>query len=146
MTHVCLDRACGGSFPRGPLLFHMQFECCNSPLHRLTDSRWERWALYAVLAAQTLLSKAALVLGPVCVVVAFGLIGMVTFTYFSTILPAYMPDGYFNLVSLVHLAISLWLVFNVPFNYLMCIFTPPGRPPVQVRRQQPMPCPLPPPR
>mmetsp|Transcript_19093 Transcript_19093/g.73462 ORF Transcript_19093/g.73462 Transcript_19093/m.73462 type:complete len:338 (-) Transcript_19093:1628-2641(-) len=131
MTHVCLDRTCCGEFPRGPTLFHMRFECCNSPLHRLADSRWERCALYVVLAAQTLLSKAALVLGPVCVVVAFGLIGMVSFTYFSTILPYYMPGGYFNLVSVVHLAISLWLVFNVPFNYLMCIFTPPGAPPKQ---------------
>merc|ERR1712063_77049 len=81
-----------------------------------------------VLAFQTILSKIAWALGPVCVLLAIGLISLVIYVYFVALLPQYMSEGYLSFTSVSHIILALWLSFNLPFNYFMCISTNPGRP------------------
>jgi len=89
--------------------------------------RWMRNVfIKTLLFFQTCLSRIAWALGPLCVVVAFGLIFMVTFVYFTTILPHYISTKYLGLLSLFHIFNAVWLAFNLPFNYFMCISTSPG--------------------
>ena len=82
--------------------------------------------LQTVVLIQKIFSKVAYFLGPVCVVFAIGLIFLVSFVYFTAILPYYMYDGVYSIISLFHLSWSLWAAFNILFNYFYCISTSPG--------------------
>lgn len=65
-------------------------------------------------------------LGPVLVCVAVGLVLGISGAYFAVLAPAVMEV--FSLTWFLVSGIGLWLLFNVLFNYLSCIFTPPGSP------------------
>ena len=84
-----------------------------------------------LICFQKTLSRIAWALGPVCVLVAFCLIGLVIYVYFTGILPFYLSDnGNITVPFVLHLMIAIWLSYNLPFNYYMCITTNPGRAPV----------------
>jgi len=85
--------------------------------------------LWMLLCFQCVLSRIAWALGPVCVVIAFGLIFTVIYVHVSTVLPHYCSSSYFGLPAAFHIAFTAWMAFNLPFNYFMCIMTSPGRPP-----------------
>ncbi|KAJ9440007.1 putative ZDHHC-type palmitoyltransferase 4 [Diplonema papillatum] len=64
------------------------------------------------------------VVGVVCVSIALVIITATVFTYFNTVLPLLMaPRG---LVWGFVLLLFSWLSFNLMFNYIMAVVTPPG--------------------
>ncbi len=73
------------------------------------------------------------VLGPAFVALALGLIGSVVYIYFEALLPYYAPAGLLALrwqpLAWLHLAIALFLVVNIFYNYAMVVLTRPGSPP-----------------
>ena len=66
-------------------------------------------------------------LGPVLVCVAVGLVLSISAAYFAVLAPAVMDV--FSPTWFVVSSIGVWILFNLLFNYLSCIFTPPGYPP-----------------
>lgn len=62
--------------------------------------------------------------GPLFVLAATVLISMVIAFHFKFIIPYYTP--YFSFMGVFHSSISIFLAFNVAFNYYMTVFTPPG--------------------
>jgi len=67
------------------------------------------------------------VLGPILIVFAILLISLEAVIWFTQILPYYTPFG--SLLNIPHIAISLFVLFNILFNYIMVVITPPGTTP-----------------
>eukprot|EP01088_Endostelium_zonatum_P003300 TRINITY_DN14509_c0_g1_i1.p1 TRINITY_DN14509_c0_g1~~TRINITY_DN14509_c0_g1_i1.p1 ORF type:complete len:337 (-),score=35.22 TRINITY_DN14509_c0_g1_i1:27-1037(-) len=65
--------------------------------------------------------------GPLFVLFAWTMLSCVVYVFWNGILqyhtPLWTPYGFF------HIAIDLFLIQGVFFNYFMCVFTPPGSPP-----------------
>lgn len=67
-------------------------------------------------------------LGPALIVVLFGLVAMVTYGYFRHVLPQINPVyGEWPCMGLT--LVAVFLVFNICFNYSMCVLRGPGNPP-----------------
>lgn len=65
------------------------------------------------------------VLGPILIIALFTLVGLVTYSYFIDVLPKITP--YYGISqTLLLTCIGLFCVFNILFNYIMCIITGPG--------------------
>src|SRR3569623_425895 len=69
-----------------------------------------------------------LILGPILIIALFGLVGVVTYSYFIDVLPIITPY-YGNFHCLPYTAIGLFILFNILFNYIMCVIVGPGHPP-----------------
>jgi len=63
------------------------------------------------------------ILGPILIVVVFGIIGVLTHTFYYVILPLMSPNGYWTPVALFHQAIVFFFIFNILFNYISCVTT-----------------------
>jgi len=66
-------------------------------------------------------------LGPVLILFAMTLISVLSIIWFTELMPFYTPYG--TLLNLPHTALSIFVLFNIIFNYLMTVMTPPGSPP-----------------
>ncbi|KAK4523908.1 hypothetical protein GAYE_SCF00G1806 [Galdieria yellowstonensis] len=66
--------------------------------------------------------------GPLYVFVCSGLTFSVAAAYFLFLLPV-MLNKLSRPLVVVHVTLSLLLLFNILFNYIMCMLTPPGDPP-----------------
>lgn len=66
-------------------------------------------------------------LGPLLIVVALGLISMVTWTYFDAMMPA-LGIPAFSLPWLVLTTLGIWLLINILFNYAAAALLSPGHP------------------
>ena len=82
--------------------------------------------LKIIVLVQQIFTKVAYFLGPVCVLFAIVLILIVSFTYFTSIFPHYVYDGYYFIITFFHLIWAIWASFNILFNYILCIITSPG--------------------
>jgi len=67
-------------------------------------------------------------LGPFFVFMALALIFCVVYVLLSELLP-YYTTTFVSPFAIFHLLLSSFLLFNILFNYYMCIFTPPGSTP-----------------
>ncbi|CAM6086955.1 unnamed protein product [Calypogeia fissa] len=84
------------------------------------------WSSFMV-RFQLMLDCAVQTAGPMYIVLAFGLISAVIYLFFTVILPS--VHNIFSWQGVLHILISSWLIFNVFFNYLWCIYTDPGAAP-----------------
>ncbi|EGG16248.1 DHHC zinc finger domain protein [Cavenderia fasciculata] len=65
-------------------------------------------------------------IGPLFVLFAVALISLIAHTHFTVFLPALMATEGNQFAATLHLLVSLALLFNLVFNYIMTIITPPG--------------------
>lgn len=72
------------------------------------------------------------VLGPVFVLLAVTLIGSVIYIYYAALLPYYGVWGW-HPAGWAHALLSVFLVFNIFYNYTMVVITRPGSPPDEPR-------------
>lgn len=67
-------------------------------------------------------------LGPVLLVVLVMLVSLMTYTYFTEVLPHILPSiGVWSGMALT--VLGLFLLFNIIFNYTYCVCKGPGHPP-----------------
>lgn len=66
-------------------------------------------------------------LGPIFIVLGFGLISYAVFVHFTFVLPWYAdgPVLQFSLFSLVHLSMDIWLCIGIAYNYFKSAVTSP---------------------
>eukprot|EP00747_Dinoflagellata_sp_TGD_P182400 gnl/TRDRNA2_/TRDRNA2_36643_c0_seq1.p1 gnl/TRDRNA2_/TRDRNA2_36643_c0~~gnl/TRDRNA2_/TRDRNA2_36643_c0_seq1.p1 ORF type:complete len:334 (-),score=38.95 gnl/TRDRNA2_/TRDRNA2_36643_c0_seq1:130-1131(-) len=69
------------------------------------------------------------ILGPCFIVVAVGIIGFDTYTFFFVLLPVMEDRGVSLYRRIMMSAVGIFLLVNLFFNYFMAIFTDPGLPP-----------------
>ena len=81
-----------------------------------------------ILATDLCCRVALRLLGPVLVVVANGLIGLVVYVYLTLLAPRYLVPRLGNALSAAVVCLGLWLLFNILFNYWCCALTSPGAP------------------
>jgi len=63
-------------------------------------------------------------LGPLFVIIASGLISTVITIHFRVLIPFYSP--YFSFPGIVNLCFSIYMTYNIGFNYFMVVFSKPG--------------------
>ena len=68
------------------------------------------------------------ILGPVLVMSANGLVGLVTYVYLTVLWPKYLQPRLGMASSGAIVCIGLYLLFNILFNYWACVLTRPGYP------------------
>ncbi|PRP82291.1 hypothetical protein PROFUN_10363 [Planoprotostelium fungivorum] len=62
--------------------------------------------------------------GPILIFLATVLISGIAFIHFTALVPYYSPE--ISVVYLLHMVWSVWLLFNIGFNYYKVVTTPPG--------------------
>lgn len=72
------------------------------------------------------IDKAVEVAGPLYIALAVSLISCIIYLFFTVILPSIHSLN--SLKGVIHIIISIWLIFNVFFNYYYCVKTDPGSP------------------
>ena len=98
--------------------------CCKS---RFRDSsRCTRWLGVLGEIVSVFYRIFMRVLGPLMFITANLLVGSVAGLFFWYFYPKIYSDS--PLLYTVHVAIGLYLVVNIFFNYFSCAFTPPGSP------------------
>ncbi|KAI5072010.1 hypothetical protein GOP47_0012116 [Adiantum capillus-veneris] len=78
------------------------------------------------LKIRIFIDKSIQLAGPFYIFLAVTLISCIIYLFFTTILPSIHSVNSFKGIS--HVIISIWLIFNVFFNYIYCIKTDPGSP------------------
>eukprot|EP00304_Pavlova_gyrans_P004337 CAMPEP_0206051020 /NCGR_PEP_ID=MMETSP1466-20131121/30524_1 /ASSEMBLY_ACC=CAM_ASM_001126 /TAXON_ID=44452 /ORGANISM="Pavlova gyrans, Strain CCMP608" /LENGTH=308 /DNA_ID=CAMNT_0053426141 /DNA_START=130 /DNA_END=1056 /DNA_ORIENTATION=- len=68
------------------------------------------------------------IVGPFFVLLLLGIIGFNTWMYFNTMLPLYVIPNVGPVGTLFNFGIGLWILINLVFNYLRCVFMSPGYP------------------
>lgn len=83
--------------------------------------------LKLVLACKWVLERLLRVLGPVFVILGFGLISYAVYVHFVFVLPWYSesPVLSFNLFSVIHLSLDIWLCLGIAWNYSKSVITKP---------------------
>lgn len=69
------------------------------------------------------------IVGPVFVLVLLGLISFNVYMYLTVMLPEYVLPYTGTTGALANLAVGLWILLNLLFNYLRCAYISPGWPP-----------------
>lgn len=72
-------------------------------------------------------SLAIRAMGPVLVLGALGLITGIATIFFLALVPYYTTP--YSIAYCLHCAVGAFILFNIYYNYLSCVFTPPGAPP-----------------
>lgn len=67
-------------------------------------------------------------IGPLMVLVLLSLIGFNTHVYFTVLMPDVVLPSVGTFGAMVNLVIGLWILGNLVFNYLRCVFMSPGHP------------------
>ncbi|CAE8610402.1 unnamed protein product, partial [Polarella glacialis] len=69
------------------------------------------------------------VVGPIFILIALAIIGCVTYTFFTIVLPTQYGEGASMVLMVNEFLFGCFLLVNLLYNYLMSIFTSPGQPP-----------------
>ena len=88
----------------------------------------ERLCLACIICADIAFSYLLRLLGPVLVLLANGLIGLVVYVYLWILVPRYLRPQLGDVLSGIIVAFGLFLLFNILFNYWCCVLTRPGAP------------------
>ena len=88
--------------------------------------------LGCIIACDLCFSIALRLLGPVLVILANGLIGLVVYIYLTVLTPRYLQPLLGNSLASIVVCFGLWLLFNILYNYWGCVLTPPGAPSTQL--------------
>jgi len=91
-----------------------------------THTSGERMSLLSVLGRS--LDGFVRIIGPIFVLLALTIIGGVVYELFVDVIP-FHAGSVVSPLGLAHTLLSLFLLYNIGFNYGMTIFTPPGAPP-----------------
>lgn len=99
-----------------------------SLIHRFREAVTQNsnfeYIFYCQVCIFTVFDNVVRFVGPVLVIFATTLLSAITYMYFKSVLPAviqiYTPMWYANA------AFGLFDMFNILFNYVMCVNTPPG--------------------
>ena len=97
---------------------------CLPPAMKLA----ERLCLACIICADIAFSYLLRLLGPVLVLLANGLIGLVVYVYLWILVPRYLRPQLGDVLSGIIVAFGLFLLFNILFNYWCCVLTRPGAP------------------
>ena len=89
---------------------------------------WERGCYLCVFLADRCFSYFLRIIGPLLVIAANGLIGLVTYVYLTTLCPLYLLPRCGRLASGLIVAFGIYILFNILFNYWACVLTRPGYP------------------
>jgi len=84
--------------------------------------------LACIVCIDVCFSVALRFLGPILVVVANGLIGLVVYVYLGILLPRFMLPLLGTLPSSLIVIVGLFILFNILYNYWSCVLTRPGFP------------------
>ena len=87
----------------------------------------ERLLIKCVIGVDYTFSIFLRILGPMLVVLANSLIGLVVYVYLTIVLPALSPRLPGVAIGAI-VVLGLYLLFNILFNYWGCILTRPGWP------------------
>ena len=88
--------------------------------------------LGCIIACDLCFSIALRLLGPVLVILANGLIGLVVYIYLTVLTPRYLQPLLGSSLASIVVCFGLWLLFNILYNYWGCVLTPPGAPSTQL--------------
>ena len=88
--------------------------------------------LWCIIAADVTFSIALRFLGPVLVVLANGLIGLVVYIYLTLLTPRYLEPALGPVLTFFVVAFGIFLLFNILWNYWSCVLTRPGAPASQL--------------
>ena len=89
---------------------------------------FEKACLWCIICADMSISILLRLLGPVLVVVANGLIGLVVYMYIWVLLPRYLIHQIGKTAAYSAVSFGLCILFNILFNYWSCVLTRPGFP------------------
>ena len=93
---------------------------------------FERACLLCIFWSDVIFSMLLRVLGPILVVLANGLIGLCVYTYLWLLVPNFMLPTLGTVPTALIVAVGLYLLFNILFNYWSCVLTKPGFPGAQL--------------
>ena len=88
----------------------------------------ERACLACIICADVTFSVLLRVLGPVLVILANCLIGLVVYMYLGVMVPEYLMPVLGLCPTAVLVVVGLFILFNILFNYWSCVLTSPGYP------------------
>jgi len=88
----------------------------------------EKACLGCIICVDVVFSCALRFLGPVLVLLANVLVGLVVYMYLGVLVPDYMLPMLGMCPTTVIVCFGLFLLFNILFNYWNCVLTPPGFP------------------
>eukprot|EP00978_Attheya_sp_CCMP212_P011330 scaffold27962_cov52-Attheya_sp.AAC.8 len=60
-------------------------------------------------------------LGPGMVLIALGIVGLLTYTFFEIMLPMLAPEGVLSFKGIYHVSIMMVMLVNVLHNYALCV-------------------------
>ncbi len=86
-----------------------------------------RLAIKTLRASKLIIELILRFVGPIFVLIALTLTMGSLYVFFRAILPYHLPS-FWSPYAVFHLALCAFLGQGWIFNYLMCIFTPPGAP------------------
>ena len=89
---------------------------------------FERACIACIICADVTFSVALRFLGPVLVVLANGLIALVVYMYLGVLVPRYVLPVCGLALTCPIVAVGIFILFNILFNYWSCVLTPPGFP------------------
>ena len=88
--------------------------------------------LACIICADVTFSVLLRLLGPVLVCLANGLIGLVVYVYLWLLVPKFVLPALGTAATALVVAVGLFLLFNILFNYWACVCTRPGFPGAQL--------------
>lgn len=88
----------------------------------------ERAILACIICADYTFSITLRILGPVLVLLANGLIGLCTYEYLWNLYPNYLQPELGTAAANAIVAVGLFILFNIVFNYWATVLTRPGFP------------------
>ncbi|KAL3701144.1 hypothetical protein R1sor_019166 [Riccia sorocarpa] len=86
------------------------------------------WASF-ILKVHIILDSAVKTAGPLYILLALSLLSCIIYLYYTAVLPAVHQLN--SVEGIAHLIVSIWLIYNVFFNYYWCIQSDPGSPPLE---------------
>jgi hypothetical protein len=114
------------------VLYHVPLRSTNSWGGMGFKQTCNHLCLGCIIAADVCFSVALRFLGPVLVILANCLIGLVVYIYLTLLAPRYLVPLLGNVLSGMVVCFGLWLLFNILFNYWSCVLTSPGAPASQL--------------
>ena len=119
--------------PPPPMVFNPFWLCClccpddlsdriSSCVSNTADSAFEGAAECVGQVIAFIFGPLMIFLGPLMVVLALGIIGLLSYAFFAIVLPMLAgSEGIFGFKGLMHIAIVAFILANVLFNYYKCL-------------------------
>ena len=94
----------------------------------MSSRLFERACVTCIIYSDVTFSVGLRFLGPVLVVLANGLIALVVYMYLAVLVPRYVVSVCGLAATCPIVAIGIYLLFNILFNYWSCVLIKPGFP------------------